>query len=138
MVATSDLKTQHRFAELMRSGQVAYAAGKRRLAHDLWRRAATLAPYNEQVWLALLQVLDDEDDRRGCLQNIVAINPNNLQAQHQLRAYLAAPTQPLAPASPASTSEPRPSARRITLRIIEALALGTLLGIALSIVLYAF
>lgn len=76
-----------RFNQLMRAGNAAFGSGKRRRAHYLWRRAAVLCPYDEQVWLALLNVLDTEPDRRVCLQNIVAVNPSNLQAQHQLDGY---------------------------------------------------
>lgn len=75
-----------RATELLRAGAVAKAAGDRRKAHELLRRAASLAPYNEQVWLALLDVLDDPRDRRVCLQNIVAINPYNLHAHTELAA----------------------------------------------------
>ena len=45
-----------------------------------------LDPYNEQVWLALLEVLDTPEDRRVCLQNILSINPMNVQARRMMRA----------------------------------------------------
>lgn len=73
-----------RFTDLMQAGRVAYEAGKPKAAHDLWKEAAALEPYNEQVWLALLDVLQTDDDRRVCLQNIIAINPLNVQARRQL------------------------------------------------------
>src|SRR5512145_253770 len=72
------------FTDLMQSGRVAYVAGKTKVAHDLWRQAAAVEPYNEQVWLALLDVLENDEDRRVCLQNIVSINPLNVQARRQL------------------------------------------------------
>lgn len=72
------------FADLMQAGRVAHQAGKPQVAHDLWREAATLEPNNEQVWLALLEVLDSDADRRVCLQNIITINPLNVQARRQL------------------------------------------------------
>ena len=68
----------------MQAGRVAYTAGKRRMAHDLWREAANIDPYNEQVWLALLDVVEADADKRVCLQNILAINPLNVQARRQL------------------------------------------------------
>lgn len=73
-----------KFADLMQAGRVAYAANKRHVAHDLWKEAAAVDPYNEQVWLALLDVLESDTDRRVCLQNIIAINPLNVQARRQL------------------------------------------------------
>jgi ferric-dicitrate binding protein FerR (iron transport regulator) len=72
------------FADLMQAGRVAFAAGKPQMAHDLWREAARVDPYNEQVWLALLDVLDTDQDRKVCLQNILVINPMNVQARRQL------------------------------------------------------
>ncbi len=72
------------FADLMQAGRVAYTAGKRKMAHDLWREAANIDPYNEQVWLALLDVIESDSDKRVCLQNILSINPMNVQARRQL------------------------------------------------------
>jgi hypothetical protein len=72
------------FSELMQAGRKAYTAGKRKTAHDLWREAANINPYDEQVWLALLEVLEGDNDRRVCLQNILSINPLNVQARRSL------------------------------------------------------
>lgn len=73
-----------KFTDLMKAGRVAFTAGQTKIAHDLWKDAAAIEPYNEQVWLALLEVLDADEDRRVCLQNIIAINPLNVQARRQL------------------------------------------------------
>jgi hypothetical protein len=78
------MSQQSTFADLMQAGRVAYSTGKRRMAHDLWREAANIDPYNEQVWLALLDVIDADADKRVCLQNILAINPLNVQARRLL------------------------------------------------------
>ena len=75
------------FERLMREGRLALDQGDRDLAHELWREAALLDPYNEQVWLSLLDVLESLEDRRVCLQNILEINPLNIQARRMLRAY---------------------------------------------------
>jgi len=75
------------FGRLMSEGRAAYNKGDHKLAHELWRQAAMLEPYNEQVWLALLDVLDKKEDRRVCLQNILSINPMNIQARRMLRSY---------------------------------------------------
>jgi ferric-dicitrate binding protein FerR (iron transport regulator) len=72
------------FAELMQAGRAALVARRRQAAHDYWKQAAKLQPQNEQVWLALLEVIDSESDRRVCLQNILQINPMNVQARRQL------------------------------------------------------
>lgn len=75
------------FERLMEEGHIAFSKGDHTLAHDLWREAALIDPYNERVWLALLDVLERLEDRRVCLQNIVEINPLNVQARRMLRAY---------------------------------------------------
>lgn len=72
--------------ELIRAGLVAFADGDHQKAHDLWRQAAILRPHNEEVWVALLDVIDNPADRRVCLENILHINPHNQQAQLQLQA----------------------------------------------------
>ena len=75
------------FDDLMTAGHEAYKAGEKHLAHDLWRQAAVIDPYEERVWLLLLRVLDKDADRIACLENIVAINPANASARRRLRAY---------------------------------------------------
>src|SRR6187549_910565 len=76
------------FARLMRLGQVAHAQGDSRGAHEFWRQAAMLEPDNEQVWTALMWVVDGDEDRKVCLKNILAINPQNLRAQGLLDELL--------------------------------------------------
>ena len=92
---------RERFNDLLLAGKQAYEAGDRRAAHDRWRAAAAIDPYNEKVWTALLRVLDDEDDRRVCLENIIAINPMNVQARRLL--YKQNPEAAAAPANAAAT-----------------------------------
>jgi len=106
-----------RFTELLRAGHVAAAAGKRRRAHYLWRRAAVLCPYEEQIWLALLSVLENEEDRRVCLQNILAINPGNRQAFEQLKAL--SPAEQTQPVKVQLLSSPlRPLWRSLLFRVV--------------------
>jgi hypothetical protein len=72
--------------ELVRGGIAKFALGERKEAHDLWRQAAALRPHDEDIWGALLSVVDTMEDRHVCLKNIVAINPNNQRASQQLRS----------------------------------------------------
>jgi hypothetical protein len=76
------------FARLMRLGQVAHAQGDSKGAHEFWRQAAMLEPDNEQVWTALMWVVEGDEDRQVCLKNILAINPRNLRAQAMLDELL--------------------------------------------------
>ena len=72
--------------ELLTAGREALVAGDLDRAHDLWRAAAVANPYDERVWISLLEVLTDEADREVCLENVIAINPLNPDARRQLRA----------------------------------------------------
>lgn len=73
--------------KLIQAGQLAYSQGDLHKAHDYWRQAALLQPDNESIWLSLLKVVDNAEDRRVCLENIRAINPRNREAARQLRQY---------------------------------------------------
>lgn len=44
---------------------------------------------NEDVWLWLTTVVDTDEDREVCLENVLAINPNNTIAQRNLNALKA-------------------------------------------------
>lgn len=89
----SETRKPMTFARLMRLGQVAHAQGDNRTAHNYWQHAAMLEPDNEQVWTALMWVLDEVDDRKTCLINILIINPDNMNAK-QLLDELIGDTQP--------------------------------------------
>lgn len=125
--------------ELLRRGQVAFIKGQRYRAHHLWRKAAMIRPYDEQVWISLLSVLESDDDRRACLQNIVTINPRNNWAAQQLAAL-----------EPVGTFHDHTAPDEITLlkprfawplgllalAVLKYFILGLLIGIAVSIILY--
>jgi hypothetical protein len=131
------------FERLLREGRIALKSKDRDLAHELWREAAMLNPYSEQVWLALLEVIDAPEDRRVCLQNIVEINPMNTQARRMLRAYEARDAKRAQQRRQRSRDVEKVRQRRRIL-MWRALGLGILLGVSglffgivLSILLYA-
>jgi hypothetical protein len=140
MVSTSTQSSmttlqRQKFNELMRAGNAAFAAGKNRRAHYLWRRAAVISPYDEQVWLALLNVLERAEDRRVCLQNIIAINPSNLQAQQQLREmgdYGMGDTSPLVRALPSPIVSPL----RTALNLLGFVVLGVVVSLIVILVIW--
>lgn len=72
------------FERYMKLANVAYHEGDKKTAYDYWQRAAIKDPYNEDVWLAMLQVLDRKEDREVCLENILVINPMNATARELL------------------------------------------------------
>jgi|GEM_PF-3425027 len=81
---TPDRDHTEPFVRMMRLGHACYVQGARKQAHRYWRRAALIDPGNEAVWLSLLNVVETDEDRRVCLENIVAINPHNKEAQVHL------------------------------------------------------
>ena len=127
----SDTQNPVSFARLMRLGQVAHAQGDNKGAHQYWRQAAMIEPDNEQVWTALMWVVDGDEDRKVCLRNILAINPLNIRAQVMLDDLLGETK----PDERIKTEEPKPVAEAspisvgyIVLRFAEALWLGGLIA----------
>ena len=122
------------FSELMQAGRDAITKQNREQAHALLKKAAALDPYSEQVWLALLEVIDTAEDKRVCLQNILQINPLNIQARRQLNKIEAEfQRQELQKKEEQKSAEVRGRRRRSVL--VRALLLG--LGIGLSGALFA-
>lgn len=104
------------FARMMRLGQACYTQGARKQAHRYWRRAALIDPGNEGVWLSLLNVVETEEDRQVCLQNILAINPRNKEAQKHLDVM-----EPSSQDSPLS----------VVLRVVWAVLLGVFIALGI-------
>jgi hypothetical protein len=69
---------------MLREGVNAFKAGRRDEARALLLRAVELDQYNEEAWLWLSGVLESLDDQRTCLENVLAINPNNERARQGL------------------------------------------------------
>lgn len=86
MGISSDLINAPReFLNLFKAGQEAARCGNNQQAHDLFRRAIEVDPYHEQVWLWLASVVETDDDRRVCFENVLELNPDNVTAQRQLQ-----------------------------------------------------
>lgn len=94
------------FESLLEAGKRALSAGNRRAAHEYWRMAAVSHPYEERVWVALMDVLTEEDDREVCLENIIAINPLNPEARRQLRVLRSVPSLAESAPEPAQAAPP--------------------------------
>jgi hypothetical protein len=63
---------------------------------------------HEQAWLLMAQCVEDEDKKRTCLERVLALNPDNSEAQ-RLLSVLNAPLAPPA-THPAPPFQPRPFA----------------------------
>ena len=132
-----------RFEELFQAGRSAFAMGNLQQAHDFWKEAARLSPFNEQVWLALLDVIDSDEDRRVCLQNILQINPMNVQARRMLNLIVARKESAEQLHADKKTVVKKDKSRRrgvfaraFFLGIVIGLS-GIVFGIVLSILIYA-
>lgn len=69
---------------MLRDGISACKAGRKEEARDLLLRVVEIDEQNEMAWLWLSGVLDTLDDQITCLENVLAINPNNEKASKGL------------------------------------------------------
>ncbi len=70
---------------MVRAGIEAYRAGKKSEARKLLEKAIELDDYNEQAWMWLSAVVETEEEKRTCLENVVVINPDNAEAKRGLK-----------------------------------------------------
>lgn len=141
LMAADRLTDNARVNELLAAGKQALAEGKRKQAHDLWREAAILAPYDERVWIALFKVLDTREDRRVCLENIIAINPLNAKARRLLRGFATEEErQAEAEAARQRAAALRRQRRRRAFRraLFIGLLLGVVVGVVISVLAYSY
>ncbi|HEU4323577.1 MAG TPA: hypothetical protein VFS21_10560 [Roseiflexaceae bacterium] len=90
---------------LLEQGIAAVRAGQREEARDILTRLVEVDERNEQAWLWLSGVLDDPEDVRICLENVLDLNPANTQAQQGLK-WLESRYGPRPVSAPAPTPQP--------------------------------
>ena len=71
--------------DLLQRGIEAARAKRNAEARELLMQVVQLDEQNEQAWLWLSGVVESFDDRRVCLENVLALNPGNPRAQAGLR-----------------------------------------------------
>lgn len=71
-------------ADLLEQGIAAARAGRRTEARQTLMQVVERDERNETAWLWLAGVLDDPEDIRTCLQNVLELNPDNGQAKRGL------------------------------------------------------
>ena len=71
---------------MVRAGIEAYRAGKASEARKLLEKAIELDDYNEQAWMWLSAVVETDEEKRTCLENVLVINPNNEEAKTGLNS----------------------------------------------------
>lgn len=74
--------------ELLKRGIAAAKAGEREMARDLLMRIVEQDERNIKAWLWLSSVVDRPDDRQICLENVLAIDPDNQVARRGLELLL--------------------------------------------------
>jgi tetratricopeptide (TPR) repeat protein len=71
-------------ASLLEQGISAAQTGRRDEARALLAQAVEVDEHNEQAWLWLAGLVDDPEDMRTCLENVLQLNPSNIKAQQGL------------------------------------------------------
>src|ERR671931_800919 len=96
---------------LLQQGIAAARAGRREEALALLMQVVEADERNEQAWLWLAGVIDDPEDMRTCLENVLDLNPGNVKAQQGL-AWIEARYGPRAQPipQPAAASDKPPDA----------------------------
>lgn len=70
--------------ELLKLGEEAKRAGDNRAARDFYLRLLELDQENEAAWYGLSEVVEDLEDRRICLENVLFLNPESTAARIKL------------------------------------------------------
>ncbi len=76
---------QSRIRLLMREAIASVKSGNKEWARECLSRVLRADPRNEEAWLWLSAVLETTAEKRYCLEKVLSLNPNNLQAQDGLR-----------------------------------------------------
>lgn len=101
---------------MVREGINAFKAGRKDESRALLSKAVELDPYNEDGWLWLSGVVTSADDQRTCLENVLAINPDNSRARSGLDFLIrqnptaSPPPAPVPPPAAASGAPSMPGA----------------------------
>jgi hypothetical protein len=99
--------------ELLEQGIAALKAGHKAEARSLLMQVVEQDERNERAWLWLSGAVDTDEERRTCLENVLAINPNNGMARRGLEHLLASKgvRQLSAVSPPTPSAEPAPTPR---------------------------
>jgi len=97
---------QEELSKLLSEARKAMASGNKPLARQLLEQALTLDDNNVPAWLLLARVVDTPRERRICYENVLDIDPNNVEARRALENLRPSPP------SSASLSTPRTPAQQ--------------------------
>lgn len=71
-----------RIAEMLYEGALALQQGDKERARDLLLQVVEADEGIEDAWLWLSGAVDDPEDQRTALENVLALNPDNAHARH--------------------------------------------------------
>jgi hypothetical protein len=135
----------HTLPQILAEGRRLLEAGDKPRALAYFITATQLAPDDESVWLLRAEATEDPEQLADCLEQILRINPDNVQARSKLMAWRVSALQAEAKtgnnAAPAPESKPgngilplAPSSRRWVIGgIIAVVAACVLLGIGVPL-----
>jgi len=107
--------------DLLRQGIAALNAGRKAEARSLLMRVVQQDERNEMGWLWLSGAVDTDHDRRICLENALAINPNNGVARRGLESLIAKEgVRPLSAVSAPVAEAESPRRKPVTRPVAEA------------------
>jgi hypothetical protein len=92
----------------LQQGIMAAKAGDKPRAFDLLTRASEIPETSEQAWLWLSSVVKDDSERLFCLDHVLRINPNHVNAQRgaaMFRQKGICPAVPIYPEAPRAAVE---------------------------------
>jgi hypothetical protein len=118
--------------------QHALQSGDRGTARRLLAAALRADPQNVQAWLSMIEVVDTDEQRRECLQRVLAIEPDNQAARAGLVQLEKQASRGRSRQSEVLTVGPRrgagmPLPQQRYLRLAGGLSLTLLLGLALLV-----
>ncbi len=125
--------------DLLRQSIVAVQAGNRAEARRLLTQVVAEDPYSEYAWLWLSAMVETDRQREVCLENVLAINPENAYALAELRELRAQRIRLLPPDSAPVAPVPPQAARRNNVLLFYYIAVGVLfLAVVMGFALRAF
>jgi hypothetical protein len=71
-------------ADMLYQGALALQQGDKLRARELLLRVVEADENAEEAWLWLSGAVDDPEDQRTALENVLALNPDNPHARHGL------------------------------------------------------
>lgn len=121
---TSDLlNAPKEFLRLFKAGKEAARSGQNAKAHDFFRQAIEIDPYHEQVWLWLASVVETDEDRRVCFENVLELNPAQAVARLQLHKLEQNALTAGLDAGAGTAARPRRRLRRVLLFLLVVAAI---------------